>query len=601
NLGVFFILVVGFLLIVVIRVYIRRFNPYSNPHIGANMCQETFFDATAMNVQSAQTKDVAGGYVFNSTPIDSYRMPATRVNLVESGVTSDGSPNADNNNADVNPCKVLHADDSINLNVDESQYLVTLSFSLWTSIPSQHPMLEPGASANDQPKVNSNLCTLVADPAFDGVNISIPRKVVKKVSTRFEHALYGYFIRKRMAFPVVEYFARNNWAKHGLKRIMMNSKGFFFFKFDSRASLEAVLEGGPWLIRKSPIILKKWSMDTRLLKEELTRISIWVKLHDVPIQFFLRGWHSSSFTWCLIEINSEADFVDVVTIGIPSLSGDGFTKETIRVVSPLIFTTSNVVTPTFEKINDGFQTVGKKKKKKGKSKSTNSGQFVGLSIKQNVRYEPKESISAPKKGVTNVGNTSQSSSMLKTTDNSSNKDNLSISNSFSTLNDKEEYVENVYHESANLIQNTKVGGSSSFMAAVVEGDGALGSLGAFKASTHHVITMFLYPLRAVEVACALEVDAMRALDLVEAVGALDLVEVEAVVALDVVGLSLNIIISESLSGYLTSLYQTKSSSPKKPSSLDTSTTSASSASFPSFAFFAFSNLLISFKNFLILF
>nr|GFB20390.1 hypothetical protein [Tanacetum cinerariifolium] len=96
-----------------------------------------------------------------------------------------------------------------------------------------------------------------------------------------------------------------------------------------------------------------------------------------------------------------------------------------------------------------------------------------------------------------------------------------------------------------------------------EGAGALGSLGALKASTHHVITMFLYPLRAVEAACALDVDAMRALDLMEAVRALDLIEVEAVVALDVVGLSLNIIISESLIGYLTSLYQTKSSSSKK--------------------------------------
>ncbi|GJX90212.1 zinc knuckle CX2CX4HX4C containing protein [Tanacetum coccineum] len=138
-----------------------------------------------------------------------------------------------------------------------------------------------GVSAKDQPKVNSNFRPLVADPIFDGVNISIPRKVVKKVSTHFEHTLYGYFMGKRMAFLVVEYYARNNWVKHGLKRIMMNTKGFFFFKFDSRAGLEAVLEGGPWLIRKSPIILKKWSMGTRLLKEELTCIPIWVKLHDV--------------------------------------------------------------------------------------------------------------------------------------------------------------------------------------------------------------------------------------------------------------------------------------------------------------------------------
>ncbi|GKF98903.1 zinc knuckle CX2CX4HX4C containing protein [Tanacetum coccineum] len=105
-----------------------------------------------------------------------------------------------------------------------------------------------GASAKDQPKVNSNFRTLVANPVFDGVNIYIPRKVVEKVSTRFEHTLYGYFIGKRMAFLVVEYYARNNWAKHGLKRIMKNSKGIIFFKFDSRADLEAILEGGPWLI-----------------------------------------------------------------------------------------------------------------------------------------------------------------------------------------------------------------------------------------------------------------------------------------------------------------------------------------------------------------
>ncbi|GJT66348.1 zinc knuckle CX2CX4HX4C containing protein [Tanacetum coccineum] len=361
----------------------------------------------------------------------------------------------DNNNADVIPCKVSQVDDSINLNVDESKILsVPIVQSVDINTKSTSYAGAAGASANDQPKVNSNFRTLVVDPVFKGVNISIPRKVVKKVGTLFEHTLYDYFIGKRLAFSVVEYYARNNWAKHELKRIMMNFKGFFFFKFDSRAGLEAVLEGGPWLIHKSPIILKKWSMDTRLLKEELTRILIWVKLHDVPIQVFEEdgicliatfigklvmldsytrsmcneSWGRSSFARCLIKVNLKVDLLDVVTIGIPSLSGDGFTKETIRVASPSIVTTPNVVTPTVEKTNDGFQTVGKKKNRKGRSKSTNGGQFAGPLVKQHVRYEPKATTSAPKKGVTNV-----------------------------------EDVQNVYDESANLLQNTKDGGSSSFM------------------------------------------------------------------------------------------------------------------------------------------
>ncbi|GJS25996.1 zinc knuckle CX2CX4HX4C containing protein [Tanacetum coccineum] len=198
-----------------------------------------------------------------------------RMETIDALGTICNSIQADNTNTDVTSCKVLHVDDSINLNVDEftmpSEPIVQ---SMDINTKSTFNAGATGARTKDQPKVNSNFRPLVVDPVFYGVNISIPHKVVKKVSTCFKHTLYGYFIGKRMVFLVVEYYARNNWAKHGLKRVMMNSKGFFFFKFDSRVGLEAILEGGPWLICKSLIILKKWLMDTRLLKEELTRISI---------------------------------------------------------------------------------------------------------------------------------------------------------------------------------------------------------------------------------------------------------------------------------------------------------------------------------------
>nr|GEU30627.1 zinc knuckle CX2CX4HX4C [Tanacetum cinerariifolium] len=356
---------------------------------------------------------------------------------------------ADNTNTHVTPCKVSHVDDSINLNVNDSimpSDPIVQSVDINTTSTSYAGVA--GTHAKDQPKfkVNSNFRPLVADLVFDGVNIFIPRKVVEKVGTRFEHTLYGYFIGKRMAFLVVEYYARNNKAKHGLKSIMMNYKGFFFLKFDSRAGLEVVLEGGPW----------------------------------------------SSFARCLIEVNSDADLMDVVTIGVPSLTGNDFTKKTIRVeyewrpprcdickifghvhdhfpkkvAIPSIVTTSNGVTPSVEKANDGFQTVGKKKKKKGKSKSTNGGQFVGLMVKQNVRYEPKATTSAPNKGPANVGDTPKKGANIGP---SSKTNNIPTSNLYSTLNvgkeDEEEVVENVYDESANLFTDTNIGGSSCFTVA----------------------------------------------------------------------------------------------------------------------------------------
>ncbi|GJW52270.1 hypothetical protein Tco_0093621 [Tanacetum coccineum] len=195
-------------------------------------------------------------------------------------------------------------------NEDRPQYLVTYLSVCGTINKSTSYAGATGASAKELPKVNSNFRPLVADPVFDGVNISIPRKFVEKDGI----SLIATFIGK-------------------------------------------------------PVMLDSYTSSM---------------CND--------SWGRSSFARCLIEVNSEADLVDVVTIGIPSLSEDDFTKETIRV----------------EKTNDGFQTVGKKKKRKGKSKSTNGGQFTGLLVKHNVRYEPKATTRAPKKGITYVGYTSQS-------------------------------------------------------------------------------------------------------------------------------------------------------------------------------------------------
>ncbi|GKA33360.1 hypothetical protein Tco_0719727 [Tanacetum coccineum] len=187
----------------------------------------------------------------------------------------------------------------------------------------------------------------------------------------------------RLAFPVVEYYARNNWV----------------FKEDG-------------------IILIA------------TFIGKLIMLDSYNSSMCKDSWGRSSFARCLIKVNSEADLMDSVTIGIPSLTRDSFTKETIcveykwrpprcnvcnifghvydhcpnKLVSPPIVSTSNVVALIVEKSNDGFQMVGKKKKRKGKSKSTNGGQFAGPFVKQTIKYEPKLTLSAPKKGATNVSN-----------------------------------------------------------------------------------------------------------------------------------------------------------------------------------------------------
>ncbi|GJS84290.1 sodium/hydrogen exchanger 6 [Tanacetum coccineum] len=253
-----------------------------------------------------------------------------------------------------------------------------------------------------------------------------------------------------MAFPIIEYYVNNNWAKYGLKRIMINAKGFFFFKFDSRASLDAILEGGPWMVRNSPIILKKWTMNTSLQEEELTRILIWVKLHDVPIQVF------------------EEDGISLIAmyLGIPNLEGPGHTKDTIRVeyewkppkcptcnifghtgkTCPKKVVTTLVVNDT-NVTNDGFQKVVNRKR-------NNKGSYAGNKLPNGVPViGPSKNMNDDASLITKGTNTRQQDTGKKKISN------IASPNPFAALgvdDDEEEEVENIWDESKNLnLRNTE--------------------------------------------------------------------------------------------------------------------------------------------------
>nr|GEV33229.1 hypothetical protein [Tanacetum cinerariifolium] len=171
------------------------------------------------------------------------------------------------------------------------------------------------------------------------------------------------------------------------------------------------------------------------------------------------SWGRSSFARCLIKINSEADLIDVVTIGIPLLTRDGFTKETIRVeyewrppkceaCKSFSHTIDGcpkkvVVNPHVNSTNNGVQQAGKKV-------SVPSTVVIPSVVTPNTeKYEPKATTSVPKKN-----------QPPKVTVHSSKKDNITMSNSYAALDEEiDEDVENVYDESANLFLNTKTGGS----------------------------------------------------------------------------------------------------------------------------------------------
>nr|GEX30604.1 hypothetical protein [Tanacetum cinerariifolium] len=54
----------------------------------------------------------------------------------------------------------------------------------------------------------------------------------------------------------------------------------------STSGMEAMFEGGPWLISNVSLILRKWTHMTNVSKENLKSVQVWVKPCNVPITGF---------------------------------------------------------------------------------------------------------------------------------------------------------------------------------------------------------------------------------------------------------------------------------------------------------------------------
>nr|XP_043611677.1 uncharacterized protein LOC122583323 [Erigeron canadensis] len=160
-----------------------------------------------------------------------------------------------------------------------------------------------------------------------------------------------------MAFPVVEMYVKNAWAKFGLKKVMMNTSGFFFFQFESKEGMLQVLEKGPWMIRSIPIFLNEWNPNVSLAKVDMTNVPVRVKLYDVPLAAYtedglsmlasklgqpilldtytshmcVNSWGRHSYARALIEIDATRGFKENLVIGIPNVNGEGFSKETVSI------------------------------------------------------------------------------------------------------------------------------------------------------------------------------------------------------------------------------------------------------------------------------
>ncbi|XP_022040603.1 uncharacterized protein LOC110943155 [Helianthus annuus] len=215
----------------------------------------------------------------------------------------------------------------------------------------------------DRVKINTsvkrevNFRLLESLESVEEADVVIPKEAVRQVQKKFENVLYGYFLGDRLPFPVVDYYVKNVWAKYGFVKLMMNSDGFFFFKFDSKEGMLKVLENGPWLIRKVPLFLNVWGPTVSLKKEGIKSVPVWIRLHNVPLAVYtddglsllaskvgipkrldsytadmcIENWGRTSYARAMVEINADKELKSHVVVAIPKMDEEGFVMERVRV------------------------------------------------------------------------------------------------------------------------------------------------------------------------------------------------------------------------------------------------------------------------------
>ncbi|GJW66962.1 reverse transcriptase domain-containing protein [Tanacetum coccineum] len=177
----------------------------------------------------------------------------------------------------------------------------------------------------EKEKISSLEDTTVSEsfPTLTTPVITMAGNALSKSSERFANIAYGFFLGKKVAYPVVANYVRNTW--------------------------DAMLENGPWVIQTNPLILKKWHPDENLLKEDVSTVSVWVKLHGVPVTTFsedglsviptklgtplildsytsdmcMQSWGRSSYARFMIKLRANVELNENIIIAMPKITREG--------------------------------------------------------------------------------------------------------------------------------------------------------------------------------------------------------------------------------------------------------------------------------------
>ncbi|GJY39655.1 retrotransposon protein, putative, ty1-copia subclass [Tanacetum coccineum] len=165
-------------------------------------------------------------------------------------------------------------------------------------------------------------------PGGNGIDVIVLVDSIRAISERFANTAYGFFLGKKVAYPVVANYVRNTWGKYGLIRSMFSSStGLFSFQFSSMDGLEAMLEN-VW-VKLHGVPVTAFSEDG--LSAIATKLGTPLMLDSYTSDMCMQSWGRSSYARVMIELRADVELKDNIVVAMHKITREGHYTRNVRV------------------------------------------------------------------------------------------------------------------------------------------------------------------------------------------------------------------------------------------------------------------------------
>ncbi|XP_074297212.1 uncharacterized protein LOC141627913 [Silene latifolia] len=102
-------------------------------------------------------------------------------------------------------------------------------------------------------------------------------------------SVFYYILGANPPSTVVSGFVNRVWQANGVDKISFLPNGIFMVRFKTREQHQMVLNNGHLLFDNKPVIIKEWGPDVALIKHDVKKVPIWMKLYRLEVKFWGSG------------------------------------------------------------------------------------------------------------------------------------------------------------------------------------------------------------------------------------------------------------------------------------------------------------------------